>query len=329
MASSLNAILNAGIVPLTSPALRDQMVVGAQTVVNDLIRSGNNIVQMGSNFLINIFSNIMGRLQKAIARVGLAVTRGSTLVQNAFTFVQTLFQSALNIFGPRLDECSLKLRNLLLTNGANTIGNYSDAVKSATNTLQATIQAQLQDFAATVNISSTQGTVYAADITAGLLENITLAYNSTANRTPAYESCLTDQSVLAGYVQQMINENLALCVDAATTSANATKDSLTPEIAALSALPTNATAKLCQCVEGVSLLNLVQRATASTCVTNELKTLNTTSVKTTADAIALKHKQALIAVDQQFDQCMTDITDQVPALLDYVNGEIANCKSYL
>lgn len=239
---------------------------------------------------------------------------------------QTLLQSALNVLGPKMDECSnMKLPELY--SEASLIIGYSNSVKNAISSLQSTIQTELQTFEATVNTSANQETIFIADISAGLLQNITVVSNSSVNTNPAIESCLTDQAFQVGTLQQMFNENVDLCVVAATTSANVTKSSMTLEISAFLELLTNSTAKYCQCVEGMIGYDYYRRTKAKACVMDEMKKLDTINIL--AQDITQKLKQDLSSGNLQFDQCMKDITDQVPGVLDYLNGEITNCNSNL
>lgn len=139
---------------------------------------------------------------------------------------------------------------------------------------------------------------------------------------------MNDQALLAGTVQQMINQNVTLCVVAASTSANPTRDSLTSAIAAFLELYTNTRAKLCQCVEDVKHIDFYGRTKAINCATNELKNLDT-SVRTTSDGIVENLNQSLMTMIMKLDQCLTEITYQVSSWLDFINGEIRNCNSYL
>lgn len=323
--NSMNNLLNFGIVGTSDGSLLNQVLSGAANIINAIVKTGNDILARGSALLSQIFTNVTNRLGKAITRVVNTISWGANVVLGLLGRLHDRFVSGLARFVPILDSCGLKMSSLVMTSASNGIKTFTTQTTSIVAALEQTLKTQYNTFATDVNATTTNATVYSAQISSDLLDDIVKIHDSTPTKSDAFTTCLSDMSELAVYAQAMINDNVVTCANEAFSSANQTDAIVDQGINALGATATTATATICKCVENVVAGNLLQRAAANTCANNELKKLTTDSVQASADEIAKKHLDSLDAAHKTYTQCITEINDQIPGLVDYVKGEIVAC----
>lgn len=324
--TSMNNLLNYGIVATGDGSLLEQVLSGAANIINAIVKTGNDILNRGITLLSQIFTNVTNRLGKAITRVVNTISWGANVVLGLLGRLHDRFVGGLARFVPILDSCALKMSSLVMTSASNGIKTFTTQTSSIVTALEQTLKTQYNTFATDVNATTTNATVYSAQISSDLLDDIVKVHDSTpAPRSAAFTTCLSDMSELAVYAQAMINDNVVICANEAFTTANQTDALVDQGINNLGGTATTATATICKCVENVVAGNLLQRAAANTCANNELKKLTTASVQTSADKIADQHLEALDTAHETYTQCITEINVQIPGLVDFVKEEILAC----
>lgn len=329
--SSLNTLLNYGIISTINGtlALHAHVVEGAHEIVNAIIDTGNFIITTGQPVLRNIFTRIINRLDKSIANVYGIIIGRANFALSIMGRVQNRIENIVDrIFG-RLDSCTVKMTSLLMVSASNGIKAYTENATNIIRQIDGKMDAQYQSFATHLNTTAAEFMVYASNVTANLLDDIVTIYNATENKSADFMTCLNQTSDLTVFIEVMINDNVAVCLEQAFAQANVTDANLARELAVLESTAANATAAVCKCVENVSVANMLQRATATTCATNELKKLTTDSIKADAETISEFQKTTLAEVKTEFDTCMSNIDEQVPGLEDFIMAEVVSCAQLM
>lgn len=327
--NTINTILNDGVLLINNGAAAQGAILNTVlTTTNALIDTGNQVAANGSNILLNMFNRILDRLGKAIQRVNQAILGGGNVLANIRDRVRNVIQSLLDRLVPQLNTCNLKLNSLSLSSAATGMKTYSANATVIFQQLDTTLESQYKAFATLINATATEGTVYSANVTASLAQQIVDQYTLNPVRTNEFVECQYENGNMTVLVQTMINENVAMCVDAAFAQANTTTVGVEEQSTALETAAEVAVKDICKCVETVTVSStMIQRATASTCATNALKKLSSDPIKTDADGVAASQKTALNDIYATFDQCYKDIKAQVPELQTYVEGLITGCSA--
>lgn len=324
LTTTLNTLMNSIVDQAT-----DNSILLSNMVLpfNRLVDSGN---KASSPFLFNIFSQIVDRLNNALDRLGNVVQESASNIRNIRSVIRTTIQNILATLIPRLNTCNLKLTNLGLTSASAAMKTYVSNTTAIFQQLDSTLDAQFLALSTQINVTATEGTVYATTVTSDLTERLVDMYLAVPFRSVDYETCLTEQSEMITLVQQMINENVAMCVEAATTEATATHVGLEEQANLMQEESASFVTDTCKCVENVTTSSaMLVRAQASTCATAALKKLSSDPIKAEAEAMADTQNAALEDIKATFDQCYATIKSDVdPILINFVNGLIDSCEFY-
>lgn len=327
--NSLNALLNIGIFHTDNVAktVNDRMAKVFTNVANILVNTGNRVFERKRKILERIYKQTLNVLDIGNTRTNNAINRGATIVNRIINRVGNLISRVLGIVIPQFETCSTKLTSLGMANAANGMKSTTSNATAIFKSLNDKLDAQFNALSGHVNTTSTTVTVSGASITARLFKNITDLDESVAAPTQAFDDCLAEQWELVGYLPIMINDNLALCADAAITEANATDSAMDQELKALQTSSNAVVTNICDCVATItSSSNMVLRAQASTCASNALKSLDTAPIQEKGNQIASSHKKALEATTVTYDACIADIIEQLAPLEEFVESQILTCK---
>lgn len=325
--TNLTATLNTLMNSIVDQAMDNSILLSITSPFNVLVDAGNKAT---TPFLFNLFSRIVNRLNTALTRLENVVEKSATNIRSIRAVIHTTIQNILATLIPQLNTCNLKLTNLGLTSASAGMKKYVSNTTAIFQQLDSTLDVQFLALSTQINVTATEGTVYATTVTSDLTEQLVDMYLAVPFRSVDYETCLSEQSEMIALVQQMINENVAMCVETATTEATATHVGLEEQAKALQTESAGYVTDTCKCVENVTTTSaMMVRATASTCATAALKKLSSDPIKVKAEGMAVEQDAALDDIKATFDQCFAQIKADVdPALIEFVEGLIDSCEAY-